>query len=188
MDDCDQSILDASKSFQPIVEEKKRILEQVSAIELDKWAKRSEYNAEQQSALNSIKNKIKDINAENRRIIAENTKNLEARKYDERLMESEKCRLVLLKERNQLAQKRDEIKELVFTESKCASCGVEVEELREKFNANKNAQLENIVAQGKNVKKQIDECEERISELENILATPIQHIPFEVSRRFGKGI
>lgn len=185
VDDCDQSILDASKSFQPIVEEKKRILEQVSAIELDMRAKRSEYNAEQQSALNSIKNKIKDINAENERIIAENTKNLEARKYDERLIESEKCRLVLLKEqRNQLAQKRDEIKELVFTESKCASCGQElpfdqVEELREKFNANKNAQLENIVAQGKNVKKQIDECEERISELENILATPVQHIPLK---------
>ena len=161
------------------MEEKKRIMEQINALVIDLGAKRSEYTARQHSNLNAIKNKIKELNSENERISADNTKALEARKYDERILEAEQKRLEGLKAmRNQLAEKRDEIKALVFTEVKCASCGQDLpyeqmDELREKFNANKNAQLKNIVAQGKSARQQIDDCEERIKQIEELVATPV---------------
>lgn len=180
IEQCDQAILDSSKAIQPLIDEKNRIMEQVNNLVLEMGAKRNAHQSRMQSTLNAIKAQIKDIDARNADIMAENKKAVEAREYDIRLLESEKNRLKTLNNRRDaLLAMRDEIKEKVFSDVKCATCGQElplddIERLRNLFNEKKNSDLQNVVNEGKIVKEQIILCEERIANIEEIISNDIK--------------
>jgi DNA repair exonuclease SbcCD ATPase subunit len=69
-----------------------------------------------------------------------------------------------------LRKKRDEIKEMVFVESRCVVCGNEypahmIDAMRNEFNNNKKAELDKIVSKGKLIKQELSSYEESIEEL-----------------------
>ena len=182
---CDASILDKSEAIKPIMEEKKKIMEKVNAIMLDDMAKRNEWNARHEEGKKSILRKIGKVNKTNDEIKAENAKNKATYEYNVSLLEKEMERLFNLTESIQkMREEKDKVKAQEFCETKCSVCGQElpierIEELRDKFNKDKNARLAEIITQGKILKSEIDSCNDRIRELESIVAKGAEEKPYE---------
>lgn len=103
-----------------------------------------------------------------------------------------------LEERRQsLLKEKDEIKARVFTGDKCAYCGQELpedmlEKAREKFNAGKNADLENVVRKGKLNNDDIERTKEKLSEAKDALASVPENSvkanikPYEETEEYAK--
>ena len=182
---CDASILDKSEAIKPIMEEKQKIMEKVNAIMLDDMAKRNEWNARHEEGKKSILRRIGKVNKTNDEIRAENAKNKATYEYNVSLLGKERERLANLNASIQkMREEKDKVKAQEFCETKCSVCGQElplerIEELRDKFNEDKKARLAEIIMQGKILKSEIDSCNDRIRELESIVAGGYAEKPYE---------
>lgn len=182
---CDASILDKSEAIKPIMEEKKKIMEKVNAIMLDDMAKRNEWNARHEEGKKNLLRNIAKVNKINDEIKAENAKNKATYEYNVGLLGKEKERLDNLNTSIQkMRERKDSVKSQEFSETKCPACGQElpierIEELKDKFNEDKKARLAEIITQGKILKSEIDSCNDRIRELESIIAEGASEKPYE---------
>lgn len=182
---CDASILDKSEAIKPIMEEKQKIMEKVNAIMLDDMAKRNEWNARHEEGKKNLLRNIAKVNKINDEIKAENAKNKATYEYNVSLLGKEKERLANLNTSIQkMREKKDSVKAEVFCETKCSVCGQElpierIEKWRDKFNEDKKARLDEIIMQGKIMKSEIDSCNDRIRELESIIAEGASEKPYE---------
>lgn len=182
---CDASILDKSEAIKPIMEEKQKIMDKVNAIMLDDMAKRNEWNARHEEGKKNLLRNIAKVNKINDEIKAENAKNKATYEYNVSLLGKEKERLDNLNTSIQkMREKKDSVKAEVFCETKCSVCGQElpierIEELKDKFNEDKKARLAEIITQGKILKSEIDSCNDRIRELESIIAEGASEKPYE---------
>ena len=182
---CDASILDKSEAIKPIMEEKKKIMEKVNAIMLDDMAKRNEWNARHEEGKKNILRNIAKVNKINDEIKAENAKNKATYEYNVSLLGKEKERLANLNISIQkMREEKDNVKAQEFCDTKCSACGQElpierIEELKDKFNEDKKARLAENITQGKILKSEIDSCNDRIRELESIIAEGASEKPYE---------
>lgn len=159
-----------------IVAKRSEIFAEISKRELNLEERRNSYDAQHIAEVNRVKSLIKASNDSNR-VIAE--RNLLAKQEFERAEKSlkfEKASLENLKSRrNTLLSRRNDIMARVFSDDKCVYCGQELpedklNEAKERFAKQKNADLAFVVVDGKNTATQIADCELRISKLEEVIA------------------
>lgn len=181
----DDMLLDSSKALEPIIKACNEQKMRIDALCSELSVRRHAHNDSNRELLDVVAKKIRNIDAENATIVAENKRKAHNLAYTEQQCHSEKDTLAMLNsQRNSLIARRDEIMAREFTDTTCATCGQELpEELlaetRARFLKTKNEDLEIVVRQGKDVKGKIELCEKRIAELEEILAKGVVETPLK---------
>lgn len=181
----DDMLLDSSKALEPIIKARNEHKMRIDALCSELSVRRHAHNDKNRELLDVVAKKIRNVDAENAAIIAENKRKTHDLTYTEQQYLSEKDTLAMLRsQRDRLIARRDEIMAREFTDTTCATCGQELpeellEETRARFNRTKNEDLEIVVKQGKDVKSKIELCDKRIAELEEILAKGIEETPLK---------
>lgn len=159
-----------------IVAKRSEIFAEMSKRELCLEEHRNSYNTQHVAEVNRVKSLIKASNESNRAIVERNCMAKQEFERAEQSLKLEKASLENLNNRrNTLLMRRDEIKARVFSDDKCVYCGQELpedklNEAKEMFAKQKNADLMFVVVDGKNTATQIAVCEARIAKLEEIIA------------------
>lgn len=181
----DDMIMDSSKALEPIIKARNEQKIRIDALCSELSVRRHAHNDKNRELLDVVAKKIRNIDAENATIVAENKRKAHEWAYTEQQCHSEKDTLAMLRsQRDRLIARRDEIMAREFTDTTCATCGQELpEELlaetRARFIKTKNEDLEIVVNQGKDVRGKIELCEKRIAELEEILAKGMVETPLK---------
>ena len=193
IEDIDNAILGKAESIKPILGERDKIFEIINSKTLSLSECRNTYESKQRAIISEIKGKIEGIKSENARIRQTNLTEL----YN---LDVNKQKLITLKGllmnarqyREDLLEKRDEVKARVFSEDmKCAYCGQElpqdeVEKARVRFNAAKKNDLDMIVAKGKACKDDIERYEKEIAELQAIVDKGVVELPYKSVEEYEK--
>ena len=172
----DKCIADASKSLEPLICERERIIKEIHAKSVELGDARFKYEGIKSEELMSLMNEIKDVDRFNQDIKKVNKKREE--EYEIALATiSAKNKLLetLNKQRELLVERRNEVKGRVFNGEKCPYCGnllseYDLDKERKAFNDNKESVLNGIVTEGKIVKSKIDEVCKDISDLSEIIS------------------
>lgn len=174
IDELDKQIIELSNT-----EERNKILQEIHSIELSLSEQRNTYEYQQNVRVGQIKGQIREVSERNANIERTNNNLKMARRDNESSLRSLGDLLYgLKKERELLLNKRDEVKGRTFVAEKCTYCGQDlpvemVEDLRTKFNEQKEKELTAIVTQGKAVAERIKDCESQIKALEESLSMPL---------------
>lgn len=174
IDELDKQIIELSNT-----EERNKILQEIHSIELSLSEQRNTYEYQQNVRVGQIKGQIREVSERNANIERTNNNLKMARRDNESSLRSLGDLLYgLKKERELLLNKRDEVKGRTFVAEKCTYCGQDlpvemVEDLRTKFNEQKEKELTAIVTQGKAVAEKIKDCESQIKALEESLSMPL---------------
>lgn len=170
------------------VEERNRIFAEINSKELSLLECRNTHNARQYALTSEIRGKISEAKRYNENIEHQNELLREERTRKERMLRNILNQITGLRaERENLIKKRDAIKTRQFTETLCSYCGQELpfdklEEMRNKFVEQNDAEFKAVVAQGKAVAAQIADCEEQAAQLDEALSTPLLlHTPKDIS-------
>lgn len=180
IEDIDAAILGKAESIKPILGKRDAIFDIINSKALILSERKSAWENQQYALTSRIKGQIDAINKENKLINERNDLLLSEFKRQEKSLEFERNTLDNLnKQRNELLKKRDEVKARCFAEDTCAYCGQELpiemlEKAKTKFLEQKNKDLDLVVSQGKNVKAQIEDCEVRIKELEDVVSKGVK--------------
>ena len=180
IEDIDAAILGKAESIKPILGKRDAIFDIINSKALILSERKSAWENQQYALTSRIKGQIDAINKENKLINERNDLLLSDYKRQEKSLEYEKNTLDNLnKQRNELLKKRDEVKARCFAEDTCAYCGQELpiemlEKAKTRFLEQKNKDLDLVVSQGKNVKAQIEDCEVRIKELEDVVSKGVK--------------
>lgn len=181
----DDMLLDSSKALEPIIKARNEQKMKIDSLCSELSVRRHAHNDKNRELLEVVAKKIRNIDAENATIVAENKRKAHDWAYTEQQYHSEKDTLAMLRsQRERLIARRDEIMAREFTDTTCATCGQKLpeellEETRARFTKTKNEDLEIVVKQGKDVKGKIELCEKRIAELEEILAKGTEETPLK---------
>ena len=180
IEDIDAAILGKAESIKPILGKRDAIFDIINSKALIFNERKSAWENQQYALTSRIKGQIDAINKENKLINERNDLLLSEYKRQEKSLEYEKKTLDNLnKQRDELLKKRDEVKARCFAEDTCAYCGQELpiemlEKAKTKFLEQRNKDLDLVVSQGKNVKAQIEDCEVRIKELEDVVSKGVK--------------
>lgn len=180
IEDIDAAILGKAESIKPILGKRDAIFDIINSKALILSERKSAWENQQYALTSRIKGQIDAINKENKLINERNDLLLSEYKRQEKSLEYEKNTLDNLnKQRDELLKKRDEVKARCFAEDTCAYCGQELpiemlEKAKTRFLEQKNKDLDLVVSQGKNVKAQIEDCEVRIKELEDVVSKGVK--------------
>lgn len=180
IEDIDAAILGKAESIKPILGKRDAIFDIINSKALILSERKSAWENQQYALTSRIKGQIDAINKENKLINERNDLLLSEYKRQEKSLEYEKNTLDNLnKQRDELLKKRDEVKARCFAEDTCAYCGQELpiemlEKAKTRFLETKNKDLDLVVSQGKNVKAQIEDCEVRIKELEDVVSKGVK--------------
>lgn len=168
----DGLLLGNADAVKPIVEHNREIENKVANKRLSLVNSRLDYKEKINAATSEIKAKIAEVKRYNEGIDRENAKI--ARDFEEKKQNKGALskRYDALKDYlDTLRNKKNEIKERVFTEDHCPYCGAELDpmELETKriaFNEAKEMELKVIVEEGKSRKEELDKLKDKISDLE----------------------
>lgn len=180
IEDIDAAILGKAESIKPILGKRDAIFDTINSKALILNERKSAWENQQYALTSRIKGQIDAINKGNKVINERNGLLLSEYKRQEKSLEYEKNTLDNLnKQRDELLKKRDEVKARCFAEDTCAYCGQELpiemlEKAKTRFLEQKNKDLDLVVSQGKNVKAQIEDCEVRIKELEDVVSKGVK--------------
>lgn len=169
----DELVIGKSKSLEPLIRERNSIIEEIESIRWKIVEQKAAYRSSMQDKENEILKEINSIKAENAEIERRNAMALRQAEYARIEYDKANSQLNSLElERERLIKKRDEIKERVFTEDKCAYCGQELpfgelEAAKKRFNEEKISELESVVRQGKAVKERIVHQKEVLLEIKS---------------------
>lgn len=180
IEDIDNAIADKNSALEPIIKQRAEILNKISSIKLKLSECRNTHISKQNAATVEIKSKIQNIECNNALINKHNEEKMKIRRNQENLLRRYKEELKTENEyHNSLLERKDEIKARIFTEDKCVCCGQDLPETlleiaKNKFNADKQKDLDYIISRGKNVRANIDDLTERISNLEKELSKDLE--------------
>ena len=181
----DESIANHSKTLEPLICERERIIKEIHAKTVELGDKRIEYEAKIANELREIKHKIDTVNANNKEIAK---KNKMAKDEYDLLCATIDSKMKLLsslnQKRDELLKRRDEVKSRVFNMERCAYCGNPLSEYdqdkgRKAFNEQKAKDLDVIVAEGKHIKELIDLNNKDLSSMVDLKNQGCKEIPFE---------
>lgn len=172
IEEIDNTILGKAEAIKPILGQRDAIFEIIDSKAQKLSECRNTYTNNFYSLKNDINAKIRAIKKDNELIKERNDKALALCENNKARIETQKTLLKRLNEdRDRLIKERDSVKEMVFTDDKCSFCGQQLpadmlEEKQKEFNNKKTQMLESIVAKGKNIKTQIEQCSSLIEILE----------------------
>ncbi len=167
----DGLLLGNADAIKPILDHNREIENELANLRRTLLDSRAEYEAEQRGRTLVIKSKIDEIKRYNEDVDKENKKRKDA------FSNSALNATLLLDEikslenyLNTLRDKKNEVKNRVFTEDHCPYCGAELDPLeiegkRIDFNNNKQRELEMIVAEGKATKEKLERKQKEYAEL-----------------------
>lgn len=167
----DGLLLGNADAVKPILEHNREIENKVSNKRLLLANGRLDYKEEQNARTSEIKAKIAEVKRFNEGVHKENDKRKREWEEDIETKEVYERKLSrLTAKREELLKRRDEVKGRVYAEEACAYCGQELpyemlEKARAKFNETKAKDLELIVAEGKEVAKEITKTKEKIESI-----------------------
>lgn len=167
----DEEIMGQSDAIQPIIEKRAEILKIVHEKATMLGERRNAYMSMMNDAVAQITADIKTIDAENERIRRENEYNtIQYAELGDKIESLSKSIDLYEKERALLLKEKDEIMNAVFSDDKCAYCGQtlpadKLDEMKEKFNEQKQARLSRVVSRGKQVRAQLDSMKDERLEL-----------------------
>ena len=196
IEDVDKDMLGLNETIKPILDEKTRILDEITCLKTNRRLKRREYDEAQDDSLNDIRKEIADIDKENRFISAEN----EGRKIKRENCNKEIERLEDLLSSQQrriqrLRDARDEWKSKVFTESRCPVCGQELpidklENAKAKFNEDVRSHIHEIAVEGHSLADSIKSTEEQIKSVRTKINAISEDTPLrskeELTEKYNK--
>ena len=172
IDAIDGLLLGNADAVKPILEHNREIENKVSNKRLSLANGRLDYKEEQNARTSEIKAKIAEVKRYNESMDRGNAtiiRDFEEKKENKEALSK---RYDALKDYlDTLRNKKNEIKERVFTEDHCPYCGAELDpmELETKkiaFNEAKEMELKIIVEEGKSRKEELDKLKDKISDLE----------------------
>ena len=178
--EIDDIMLGQSKDLEPFVTKRNAELEAITAKRTEYEAAHSRYNAELDKIRYSFQKELSDAKAKNVSVESFNRISLSTRTTKEKLLAAKRATLEVEEEaRLKLIAQKNEIKERVFSEDKCASCGQtlpfeELEKARARFNANKEMSYDLIVTQGKACRATIESLKDEIAKIEEELSTDVE--------------
>lgn len=167
----DGLLLGNADAIKPILDHNREIENELANLRRTLLDSRAEYEAEQRGRTLVIKSKIDEIKRYNEDVDRENAKIQASWNNRARECESlEKEMKSLEKYLNTLRDKKNEVKNRVFTEDHCPYCGAELDPLeiegkRIDFNNNKQSELEMIVAEGKATREKLERKQKELAEL-----------------------
>jgi chromosome segregation ATPase len=155
------------------------IFDKINSKRLYLQERRNTYNEVTNALKSEINAKIWEINDYNAGVKSFNSNEQGKISHNKEILRTKKVLLESLENKRQLLlERKDSIKEKLFTDTTCAYCGQElpdamVEELKAKFNEQKQTELDVIIAEGKSTKGLITNITKEIKELEATLSEPI---------------
>lgn len=175
--EIDKEILGLGEANKPFVE--KRLAETRAINEkkvvLDIY--RKNWEIEQYERFYEIQKQLSDIEAENAKIRKENERITEMRySYESQIKIAQENHKFYAEERDRLHEEREKVKAMEFDENQlCPNCGQplpydKVAKIREKFYANREDKVKDIVAKGVRARDSRDAQERLVKELEQKLS------------------
>ena len=176
IEDIDNRILGNGKAIEPILGRRDEILEIINFKTLSLNDSKVAYLAKESAEINALKVKIDEIKRMNAMV---DTTNLSFERKKAELTariaryEAEVARLEARREN--LLKDKDAVKARVFEGATCAYCGQELpsdmlDKAKEKFNATKTSELEDIVTRGRKNNLEIERVKASIEDAKNELA------------------
>lgn len=175
--DIDNRILGNGEAIKPILGQRDAIFDIINSKTLKLNECRNTYIVRENANLAALTAKLSEIKTANAKVDKTNADNAVKKKGLFDAIAKFETEITRLEERRQsLLNEKDEIKARVFAGDKCAYCGQELpedmlEKAREKFNAGKKADLENVVRKGKLNNDDIERVKEKLSEAKDALAS-----------------
>lgn len=176
----DECITDASKLLEPLICEREKIIKEIHAKSVELGDARFKYEGAKNEELMALMSEIQEVDRFNQDIKKANKKREEEYEIALATISAKKKLLETLnKQRELLAERRDEVKNSVFNGERCEFCGnllseYDADKARKEFNEHKKFALESIVSEGKIVKSKIDEVCKDISDLSEIVSIGCQ--------------
>ena len=192
IDDIDNRILGNGEAIKPILGKRDSILNIINTKVLLYNDSKALYNTKENAEINALKAKIDDIKKMNATIASTNNSNHNKKLELERRIEKYEAEIARLEARREsLLAEKDAIKARVFASESCAYCGQELpmdmqEKAKERFNASKARDLEDIVTRGRNNNAEIERMKNSVAdakmELASIppFASVVDTTPYEV--------
>lgn len=168
----DNDMLSASKSIEPLLAKRRMLVD--DKMKAEKALQEAEYAYKQkvEAGASDIRAKLADIDATNRERNAANARGeARMRAIDDEIAQVKRDIDRYKKRREELLAECENITAKVFKPSKCSYCGQDLpiekqEEMQRKFNAQKQSDLDNAIADGKAVRARMDQAEENLKNLE----------------------
>ena len=166
--DIEKQMLCAAEENEPKRKLRESLLLQIHKLSMELGQKRCDYENGLRTKENEIRSKIANVAKENDAIKAANEKAAKAYNDNSKAMDDITLKLsVLNTKRESLIQKRAQVKELMFDGEYCKFCGAmlpfdKIEEAKQKFSEGKQEKLNDIIMEGKGVRKEIDELNEEL--------------------------
>ena len=172
IDAIDGLLLGNADAVKPILEHNREIVNKAANKRLSLINGRLAYKEEQNARTSEIKAKIAEIKRYNESMDSGNAtiiRDFEEKKENKEALS--KRYDALNDSLDTLRNKKNEIKERVFTEDHCPYCGaeldpMEIETKKIAFNEAKERELKTIVEEGKSRKEELDKLKDKISDLE----------------------
>lgn len=162
INEIDAMMLGYSESIKPIIDKRNDLLNQISAIRSEIVNKKLDFERPHKLRIDELRNERMNIISQNNNIKERNIRaEYEFNQQKQKLESLNKNIDALTLRRENLLDKRDEIKSRVFTPETCSYCGQElpadkIAELQSAFNEQKERELEAVIADGKSVRVLID--------------------------------
>lgn len=162
INEIDSLMLGYSESIKPIIDKRNDLLNQISAIRSEIVNKRLDFERPHKLRIDELRNERMNIISQNNNIKERNIRyEYEFNQQKQKLESINKNIDALTLRRENLLDKRDEIKSRVFTPETCSYCGQElpadkIAEMQAAFNEQKERELEAVIAEGKSVRELID--------------------------------
>lgn len=179
----DKQLLGSSESMQEFMDKRRATLRKIGELESEYDYLKHLHNGKLDDEVRSIREQIAKITSTNEQISRENEKGKQTITNAKEGLKNARVKLQTLNEyREQLLGQNKEVKAMQFTDDTCAFCGQKLpgdklEEARDKFNANKEAKHNAIVAEGKANNVKIEQCKKEIAELEAIIEKGYEEKP-----------
>lgn len=181
----DERIADSSKSLEPLIRERETLIKKIHDKSIELGDRRFAFEADHSIELRSLKREIEDVNEYNKDVEKKNMANCQEYDLLRQKVDSTKHMLSVLNAKcDVLLKKRDEIKARVFDVEVCAYCGSPLspfnqEKERASFNQQKQKDLDDVVAEGKELKEKINLYNKELSSLIELQGQGCKVIPFK---------
>lgn len=181
----DKQLLGSSESLQKFIDKRNEELAKIGELESEYNKFKIEYEANYRNERSIVSEEIGKITFINAEISRENDKNKQTITNAKESLKLATSKLKKLNEyREQLLKQNEEVKAMQFTDDTCAFCGQKLpeeklEELKAKFNANRDAKHKSIVVEGKANNLKIEQCKKEIAELEAIIEKGYEEKPLK---------
>lgn len=174
--DIDNAMLGRSEAIKPILAMRDAIYEKINSKAMELNECRNIYLTQSNAAVSRLKCEIEQVNNDNAMRRSRNAAALSQFERTNRELELSKTELKsAIEYRESLVMRRDEIKSRVFSADNCPYCHQELpgnmlNDAQEKFNAQKNQDLDYVISLGKSTRGKIDNLTEKITELTELVA------------------